>query len=253
MHSRFEKIWFGLQCWGLWPAAVMVLARMEAAALGGDPLWDTANHIAFAGTLSLYGLDRFLERRRQKQLGERHSAPKAIHALMAVLVIGVGVSGLPHLHRNDFVWAAWLILCGGLYCGVTLGLRQVWPPLKEMLGALCFACVVLLNHPTAQPWLWPPFLALGCANFIWAAYEDRDRDAANGVPNFYNRAPRAALPIARILALTAAAGFAAVAGPWQWFSPVALAHGLRRRQATWNIDLAFLPLCLTLGRLLASF
>lgn len=249
VFSRFEKIWFGLQCWGLWPAAVMVLARMEAAALGGDPLWDTANHIAFAGTLGLYGLDRLLERRRQTQLGERHRAPAAIHGLMATLVVVVGASGLPHLHREDFVWAAWLMLCGGLYCWVTLGLRQVWPPLKELLGALCFACVVLLNHPTPQPWLWPPFLALGCANFIWAAHEDRARDSANRVPNVCNRYPSAALPGARLLALGAAVGFVAVAGPWQWFSLVALAHALRGRQATWNIDVAFLPLAFTLLRL----
>lgn len=245
----------GLQCWGLWPAVVMVLARMETAALIGDPRVDVATVLAFAGTLGLYGLDRFLERRHQSELADRHHAPPILHKLFPAVIVMLCLGVLPSISGKDVLWVLWLTASGGLYCTVTLGWLKGPAIGKECLGALCFASVVLLNHDATTGALWLPFLAMGFANFVWAGQADRERDLANGlidVPDS-NRAgtsltPEHMIALARVLSLLAAVWFGTIAGPWQCFTWVALAHAVRPTQAKWNIDWCFLPLLGTLIR-----
>ncbi|MBO1321611.1 hypothetical protein [Acanthopleuribacter pedis] len=221
---------------------------METAALIGDERLDPAAVLAFTGTLALYGLDRFLERRHQRVTAPRHHAPARLNAAMMVLIGAGGLAVAPRIHVNDVIWVGWLVLGGLLYCAVTLGRFRLFPGGKEGLGALCFAAVALLNHPGSTLWMWPPFLLMGFGNFAWASHGDFARDRANQLTSGGDMPPRWLIPAARFTSVAAALGFWVGNGPWQLFSWVALAQAIRPRDARWNIDWCFVPLLPTLFR-----
>ena len=235
----------GLRCWGLWPAIVMALCRIEAALAANAMPEVRPTAMAFFGTLTVYGADRWLERRRLPNTAERHFSPLWMNGLFIVAIFVFGLSQLGYVRGGDWLWLLILGIGGALYLAVTVRLLPNAPFVKEMLGAFCFTYLIWGNQPAAETVLVVAFYATGLANFLLAGYQDRVRDATNRMNGTAIRWPRATVPIARGLALAAA-----IAALW-WtrglstLGWMALAHAAWPVDGKHSIDGAFFPLLAT--------
>lgn len=224
----------------------MVLCQWEAARLLEEPLPVQVSLFTACGTMLMYGSDRFMERRHLQHLLARHDLGGWLDWLIfSSLLIGAAYGALS-LNSHDRGWFLLLAVSGVIYLLVTVRLLVTFPSAKEILGSWCFTVLVWghFTHPEPVWWLW--FFAMGVANFLWAGWDDRQRDAANGLLSPAVRAPRLTVGVARCVAMAATLGFAVSLSPGHPFTLTALAHALRWWPARWSIDWAFLPLLLVL-------
>ena len=224
--------------WGIWPGLMMVFSQWESARLSGDSVPGRITFLTLAGTLAMYGSDRFLEKARLQAIASRHhlAGPR----IFIVLVLALGLPTLAFLSRAEWFWLLILGATGLLYLTITTRIAPSPPLLKEALGSFCFMFLVWGLTPID----WRSSLAfwfLGLSNFLWCGAQDKDRDRINGLKSLAIRAPRVNRALARASGLAAAAWFLAM-NPISPFGWCALLHGLWPRQRDWPVDLAFLPL-----------
>ncbi len=81
--------------WGMWPAAVMVLSQWQAARLVGTPVPAYLSAITLAGTLTVYGADRWLERRSLTRLADRHRGWLAFDLVFVFVILSLTFFAIP--------------------------------------------------------------------------------------------------------------------------------------------------------------
>ena len=232
----------GLVFWGFWPAAVMVLAQWEAARLVAVAFPAKILVLTLTGTLAVYGLDRWVERRNQLFTSARHHGNRKTNLAIAILIGAVFLFTLPGLSQRHWLWLIMLAALGLVYLAVTAAYLRPFPASKELIGSLCFTVLVWgwFNH--FELVLVVPFYLIGVANFFISSHQDRVRDRHNQMRSLALVAPRLntvafrCCSFAACLLLCVTAGFAS---PLPW---VALAHGLWPCGSRHSIDWAFLPL-----------
>jgi len=227
--------------WGVWPACVIALGQLELARIAGRNLPAHLTALTLVGTLTVYGADRWLERRTLPHLETRHRGWRRLDGLCWALIAITVILTLPRVDRATLIWLAGLGLTGGLYLAITTG-RFLRPFLiKELVGALCLT-IVWTGPTTAYPLLSTAgVLAIGLANFSWSGHQDRDRDAANGLVTLAVRFPGVNRVAARVTALAACLG-AFLAGGWGPLPACAAIMVFWPARSRRTVDLCFLPL-----------
>jgi hypothetical protein len=247
----FMNGYTGLIGWGI-PQAMILASAHYCFQLhqGNDPEFLVMGLIAF-GTMAIYGLDRFLEFRFQKQTARRHQVGKLFNLGMLLAVAFGFIFLLSQMASVPWTWLTLLALLGGAYLSVTLPLIKTIHGVKEVLGALCWVGVVY--GPYDPPDSLKAFAALialfllGFSNFAWAGHQDHDRDAVNNVATLSQLEPALNVEMARIVAAISVAAFAFAGPSPNAFQISALAHGAWI--APWrriSVDWCFLPLVITM-------
>ena len=221
----------------------MVLAQWEAARLVGSFVPRAVIYATVAGTLSIYGADRFLERKRMCHTAIRHHAPLVMELISVLFIASATLAALPRFGGREWIWFSVLGAAGALYLAVTVDVVRALPAVKEILGAFCFTYLVWGMLPRKHVFL-AFFFMMGLSNFLWSGHQDRERDRKNGLRSLALTAPCLNCRLGRLSALFAGVGFLATAGfssPFFWVSAI---HGLWPFPEKRAIDLAFLPLTL---------
>lgn len=239
MSRAFATAW---RYWGVWPSLVMLLCQWEAGRLLDRKVPTTVSLITLAGTLTIYGADRWLERRRLRRTEARHHAGRLAGGLVSAAIMALAAAALPGLNGAILLWLVLLAVMGSAYLMITSRLLTTFFLLKELLGTLCFTILV-------WGWAWPlpalpplAFSLIGLSNFLWSGAMDRERDRANGLLSLAVSFPLANRLLAGAVALAAVWLFYRLDGLNSVFLGVALIHLLWCRHLGRNIDLAFLPL-----------
>jgi len=233
-----------LNFWGVWPATVMALAQWEAARLSQSPYPRAVLLVTLAGTLGIYGLDRWVERSRRFVTGARHHGhPLSFAAFASLILLFLGLA-LPDLNGHLWWWLLCLLALGLIYLAVTAAYLRLFPIGKELVGSLCFSVLVWGWRDSV---LWLPLLAfflLGLANFLISSHQDRARDRENHIRSLALIAPSLNSATFRGCALVACLLFILSSGPTSPLPWIALAHGLWPTGRRHAIDWAFLTLLL---------
>ncbi|MDJ0840953.1 MAG: hypothetical protein QNK37_30865 [Acidobacteriota bacterium] len=219
----------------------MVLSQQEAARIIGLSVPVHIVTMTGAGTLFVYGVDRWLERRELRQLADRHHRHPVLNALFVFVIVILTVYSLPRLHLRDLFWLIILGVLGLLYLLTTVGRLPALPLLKEVLGAGCFAVLILGHFEYVPPSVITAVGFTGLANFLWSSHQDRQRDAANGIRGLAVRYPILNIWLARGYAVTALVFFS-LAMPRSLFGLVALFLLVWPKHARLSVDVTFLPL-----------
>jgi len=235
----------GLSTWGLWPALVMTLSQWEAAHLLHVDMPRHLILITLSGVFSIYGADRFLERKLQAFTEARHRGHLVVNSLFLILIPGVALWVAPQLTLPDLIWICILGIAGVCYLLATLNIMIGGGFLKEFLGAFCFTFLVWGRLPLELGYL-VAFGLMGLSNFLWSGYQDMPRDRANGVPSFALKKPGLNLLAARLSAMVATVLFLALSGVTSAFFWVSLLHAFWPRKEQAPVDLAFIPLIVVL-------
>jgi len=228
--------------WGMWPATVMVLSQWQAALLLGLTVPTYLSALTLAGTLTVYGADRWLERRSLSKLEARHRTWFAFDLPIIMVILVLTYFAIPRLTATDLSWLALLALAGSLYLLATVGRLPRLPLLKECIGAFCFTLLVWGRFQPRHVPLTLAFFALGLANFLFSSHGDRHRDAANQIPSLSVISPTLNLVLARCAALIAAVVFWVVGPLNATFPFIALALLVWPAKTKTSVDLTFLPL-----------
>ena len=220
----------------------MVLSQAEATRLSGQtvpPLY--LSSLTAAGTLFVYGADRWLERKALAQLANRHLGLPWVNVLFIIVIATLTLMALPHCTLPDFVWLGMLGVLGLLYLLTTIGRIPAVPALKECLGAACFAVLVWGRVASGFNLMMIGFYFMALSNFLWSSHQDRQRDAMNGIRSLSVRYPVFNIWLARVFALLAC-GLLLVPAPKSVFVITGLLLACWPKHQKASIDLTFLPL-----------
>lgn len=245
LFSWLSGFFLSLRVWGLWPCWIMISSQWVAAWSQNRVFPWRVTLLTLAGTASMYGADRMLERRHQVSTALRHQRVPFWDGFFILIILLLVLPILPHLTRELLIWLLVLGLAGAAYLLVTVRLVLVPILTKELLGAFCFTYLVWGILPL-DPGTLCAFYLLSIANFLWSSDADRIRDQANQLKSMACSFPALNRALARVSALSAALLFFLLQGHNALFAWVALAHALWPKPKSPFIDLAFAPLVLIL-------
>lgn len=239
-QGKLHRIQMALVSWGVWPAAVMVLAQLEVARLYVLEYDVWLGALTAAGTMAIYGADRFVERLMLRRLEARHNSGLR-DIIFPIIVLALGLYGLYGADGYTMEWLMILGLSGALYLAFTTGVLPCMPMGKELLGAVIFAVLVWGWNPYLDRVALLAFIPLGLSNFLLASIGDRKRDAANGIRSLAVSHPEVVLVLARAAASFSMGFFIFFEPAGSYFILTAAAHMLWFLPAR-EIDLAFCTL-----------
>ena len=235
-----------LVSWGVWPAIVMVLGQLETARIFQTTYPTQLAALTLAGTLTVYGADRWLERITLVNLEARHRRRHVQDLVFFLLIPALLLYAQPFSQLDRAAWLLSLGLLGSAYLLTTVGRLPNLVITKEILGGACFSWLIVggFQIQTSIPLLL--FFGLGLANFLASSYQDRSRDEANRLKSPAVSYPRATRVTASTIALlTAGAAFSQL-GITSSLAWAALAHGLFPLNKGYSIDYALTPFLATL-------
>ena len=158
--------------------------------------------VTFLGTLSVYAMDRWLERVSGHVLASRHQVNLlGLGTILCSFAVAL-VMFLFQASNQEWLWLIFLGVGGSSYLLISAGWIRSWVFMKELLGAAVFSWLVLGLIPV-NPGLLAAFSALGFSNFLWSGYFDRVRDEENQILSVASWNPALSLLLARLSAIIA--------------------------------------------------
>ncbi len=234
--KRITEILLGL---GVWPACVMVSVQFVFMVNLQVTLRLIILFVTFFGTLSVYALDRTLEKRVGFKLARRHYHHILLTAVVLIFTFIFLIFLIQHITSREMRWLIILVLAGSLYLSMTSGLIKLVPGVKELLGAALFTWLCLGLVAGNNKLLYSSFFMMAWSNFIWSGFFDRDRDRKNNLRSLAVIYGKKTVFFARLTAFLSIPGYVIVGVPLSLIG-VSVLHGVWPKHLP-QVDCAFMP------------